>query len=282
MQNLILSNGVEIPILGFGVFQIPLEQTEQAVIAAIQAGYRHIDTAQAYVNETEVGRGIANCGVAREELFITTKVWLQNAGYENAKASLERSLARLQLDYLDLVLIHQPFSDVYGIWRALEEFQAAGKIRAIGVSNFSPDRAVDLGTFNQVMPQVNQIEINPFHQCNEQVAALQAENIIVEAWAPFAEGKNDIFNNTVLRKIGEKHTKSVAQVIIRWLVERNIVVLAKSVKPERMTKNLNVFDFALDDADRAAIATLEQGESLFFNHQSIEAVRFMHGYTFDI
>lgn len=285
MQTLTLSNGVEIPVLGFGVFQIPPAETEQAVVDAVQAGYRHIDTAQAYMNETEVGRGIARCmenGVAREALFVTTKVWIDNAGYENAKASLERSFARLKLDYIDLVLIHQPFSDVYGTWRTLEEFYAAGKIRAIGVSNFSPDRAVDLGTFNQVMPQVNQIEINPFRQRVAEIAALQAENIVVEAWAPFAEGKNGIFQNPVLSEIAQKHGKSIAQVIVRWLVEQNIVVLAKSTKPERMAENLNVFDFALDDEDKTAITTLHQEGSLFFDHQTVDAVKMMANYHFDV
>lgn len=282
MQNIILSNGVEIPALGFGVFQIPPEETEQAVIDAVKAGYRHIDTAQAYVNETEVGRGIANCGVAREELFVTTKVWIDNAGYENAKASIERSFARLNLDYIDLMLIHQPFGDVYGTWRALEEFHAAGKIRAIGVSNFSPDRAVDLGTFNQVMPQVNQIEINPFRQRQAEIDALQAENIVVEAWAPFAEGKNGIFQNSALSQIAQKHGKSIAQVIIRWLIEKNIVVLAKSVKPERMAENLNVFDFALDDEDKTAIATLHQEAQLFLDLQTVDAVKMMANYHFDV
>ena len=251
MQTIQLANGITIPVLGFGVYQIPPEETEQAVINAVRAGYRHIDTAQAYVNESEVGRGIARCGVAREELFVTTKVWVENAGEEAAAASLER-------------------------------YQAAGKIRAIGVSNFTPDRAVDLGIFNQVMPQANQIEINPFHQRNEQIAALQSEGIAVEAWAPFAEGKNGIFQNPVLAAIGKKYGKSVAQVIIRWLVERDIVVLAKSVKPERMAENLNVFDFALSDEDKAAIAGLDTGESQFMNHQSIECVREAKSWVFDV
>lgn len=207
MQTIQLANGIPIPVLGFGVYQIPPEETEQAVINAVRAGYRHIDTAQAYVNESEVGRGIARCGVAREELFVTTKVWVENAGEEAAAASLERSLQRLNLSYIDMVLIHQPYGDVYGTWRALERYQAAGKIRAIGVSNFTPDRAVDLGIFNQVMPQANQIEINPFHQRNEQIAALQSEGIAVEAWAPFAEGKNGIFQNPVLAAIGKNTAK---------------------------------------------------------------------------
>ena len=268
-------------MLGFGVYQIPPAETEQAVIDAIRAGYRHIDTAQAYVNESEVGRGIQRSGVAREELFITTKIWLENAGEAAAAASLERSLSRLNLDYIDLVLIHQPYGDVYGTWRTLEQHQAAGKIRAIGVSNFTPDRAVDLGLFNRVMPQVNQIEINPFHQRAREVAELQGEGIAVQAWAPFAEGKNDIFRNPLLAAIGAKYGKSVAQVIVRWLVERDIVVLAKSSKAERMAENLDVFDFALDDDDKAAIATLESEQSLF-SREPLERVKWISGIRFNV
>ena len=281
MQSIKMNNGVEIPALGFGVFQIVPEETEQAVVDAIAAGYRHIDTAQAYVNETEVGRGIARSGIAREELFVTTKVWIENAGEVAATASLDRSLKRLNLDYIDLVLIHQPYGDVYGTWRALEKYQAAGKIRAIGVSNFTPDRAVDLGLFNRVMPQVNQIEINPFHQRAREVAELQGEGIAVQAWAPFAEGKNDIFRNPLLAAIGAKYGKSVAQVIVRWLVERDIVVLAKSSKAERMAENLDVFDFALDDDDKAAIATLESGQSLF-SREPLERVKWISGIRFNV
>lgn len=281
MQTLTLVNGVKIPVLGFGVYQIPPAETEQAVIDAVRAGYRHIDTAQAYVNESEVGRGIQRSGVAREELFITTKIWLENAGEAAAAASLERSLSRLNLDYIDLVLIHQPYGDVYGTWRALEQYQAAGKIRAIGVSNFTPDRAVDLGLFNRVMPQVNQIEINPFHQRAQDVAELQGEGIVVEAWAPFAEGKNDIFRNPLLAAIGAKYGKSVAQVIVRWLLERDIVVLAKSSKAERMAENLDVFDFALDSDDKAAIATLESGQSLF-TREPLERVKWISGIRFNV
>lgn len=281
MQTLTLVNGVKIPVLGFGVYQIPPAETEQAVIDAIRAGYRHIDTAQAYLNESEVGRGVQQSGVAREELFITTKIWLENAGEAAAAASLERSLSRLNLDYIDLVLIHQPYGDVYGTWRALEQYQAAGKIRAIGVSNFTPDRTVDLGLFNRVMPQVNQIEINPFHQRTREVAELQGEGIAVQAWAPFAEGKNDIFRNPLLAAIGAKYGKSVAQVIVRWLVERDIVVLAKSSKAERMAENLDVFDFALDDDDKAAIATLESGQSLF-SREPLERVKWISGIRFNV
>ena len=238
-----------------------------------RGGYRHIDTAQIYMNEAEVGLGIKNSGVAREELFVTTKIWVENFGYEAAKSSLERSLGRLNLDYIDMVLIHQPYGDSYGTWRALEEYQAAGKIRAIGVSNFSPVRAVDLGLFNKVMPQANQIEINPFQQKIEAVAALQAEGIAVEAWAPFAEGKNDIFHNPVLSKISTKYGKSVAQVITRWLVERDIVVLVKSIKPEHMAENLNVFDFALSDEDKAEIAKLDGTFAAIVNHDTVDNLK---------
>ncbi|CZQ95826.1 aldo/keto reductase subgroup [Trichococcus palustris] len=276
MQTVKLNNGVEIPVLGFGTFQItdPIE-AEQSVIAAIKAGYRHIDTAQSYMNEEAVGRAIANSGVPREELFVTTKVWVENVSYEGVKASFERSLKRLGLDYIDMLLIHQPFSDVYGAWRAMEELQEQGKVRAIGVSNFAVDRAVDLATFNKVVPQMNQIEINPFNQQVKNIEALKAEGIMPEAWAPFAEGKNDIFNNEVLVAIGKKYNKSVAQVITRWLVEQDIVVLAKSTKPERMAENLDVFDFALTDEDKAQIATLNEGESQFFSHSDPNMIKWM-------
>ena len=276
MQTVKLNNGVEIPVLGFGTFQItdPVE-AEQSVIAAIKAGYRHIDTAQSYMNEEAVGRGIANSGVPREELFVTTKVWVENVSYEGVKASFERSLKRLGLDYLDMLLIHQPYSDIHGAWRAMEESQEQGKVRAIGVSNFAVDRAVDLATFNKVVPQMNQIEINPFHQRIEVIAALKEEGIMPEAWAPFAEGKNDIFNNEVLVAIGKKYNKSVAQVITRWLVEQDIVVLAKSTKPERMAENLDVFDFALTDEDKAQIATLDEGESQFFSHADPKIIKWL-------
>ncbi|AQY50424.1 2,5-diketo-D-gluconic acid reductase [Listeria weihenstephanensis] len=276
MKMVRLNNGVEIPILGFGTYQITdPEQAETAVQEAIRAGYRHIDTAQSYMNEEAVGRGIAKSGVARKELFITTKIWVENVSYEGVLSSFERSLTRLGLDYIDLLLIHQPYSDVYGAWRAMEELQVQGKIRAIGVSNFAVDQAVDLAEFNTVTPQVNQIEINPFQQQTKNIAALKAEGIMPEAWAPFAEGKNDIFHNPILVKIGEKYGKSVAQVITRWLLEQGIIVLAKSVKPERMQENLDVFDFELTDADKEKIATLNEGESQFFSHADPEMIRWM-------
>ena len=281
-QTVTINNGAQMPLLGFGVFQIPQTETADVVAAAIRAGYRHIDTAQSYLNETEVGQGIRQSAVAREDLFVTTKIWVENAGEVAAQASLERSFAHLKFDYLDLVLIHQPHGDYYDTWRVLEEWQAAGKIRSIGVSNFTPDRVVDLGLFNKVMPQVNQIEINPFHQRAEQIAALKNEGVIVQAWAPFAEGKNDIFQNEILNRIAQKHGKSAAQIILRWLVEQEISVLAKSVKPERMAQNLAVFDFALDANDRAAIATLDLGKSQFMDHQSIERVRFVKNTVFGV
>ncbi len=282
MQTFKLNNGVEIPVLGFGVFQIPAKQTAQAVVDAVKAGYRHIDTAQAYMNETEVGQGIRNSGVPREQLFVTSKVWVENYGYEAAKASLDRSLARLDCGYIDLMLLHQPFNDVYGAWRALEEYQASGRIRAIGLSNFTADRVLDVGLFNKVMPAVDQIEINPFHQQTEQVQGLLAEGVVPEAWGPFAEGKFGIFENPVLTAIGQKYGKSVAQVVTRWLIERGIVVLAKSTKPERMAQNLNVFDFQLDDDDKAQIATLDVGKSQIISHTDLAMVRKFKEWVFNV
>ena len=283
MQTVTLNNGVEIPILGFGTYQITNPQeAEQAVIDAIKAGYRHIDTAQSYLNEEAVGRGIAASGVLREELFVTTKIWVENVSYDGVKASFQRSLDRLNLEYVDLLLLHQPYNDVYGAWRAMEELQAAGKIRAIGVSNFAVDRAVDLAEFNKVVPQVNQIEINPFNQQIKNIEALKVEGITPEAWAPFAEGKNGIFTNELLTNIGKKYQKSVAQVIVRWLLEQEIVVLAKSVKPERMAENLAVFDFELSEEDKAAIATLNEGESQFFSHADPEMIKWMASRKMDV
>ncbi|HDD0210868.1 TPA: aldo/keto reductase [Staphylococcus aureus] len=282
MKHIEISKDVKIPVLGFGVFQIPQEQTAEAVKEAIKAGYRHIDTAQSYLNETEVGQGIEASGIDRSELFITTKVWIENVNYEDTIKSIERSLQRLNLDYLDLVLIHQPYNDVYGSWRALEELKETGKIKAIGVSNFSVDRIVDLGIHNQIQPQVNQIEINPFHQQEEQVAALQQENVVVEAWAPFAEGKNQLFQNQLLQAIADKYNKSIAQVILRWLVERDIVVLAKSVNPERMAQNLDIFDFELTEEDKQQIATLEESNSQFFSHADPEMIKALTSRELDV
>ena len=273
MKTIKINETIEIPALGFGVFQIPQEQTKDAVVNAIQAGYRHIDTAQSYMNETEVGEGIKASGIDRSELFVTTKVWIENVNYENTLKSIERSLERLQLDYIDLVLIHQPYNDVYGSWKALKELQENGKIKAIGVSNFGVDRVVDLGIHNKVQPQVNQIEINPFHQQEDEVQSLQKEGVLVEAWAPFAEGKNNLFSNETLQNIGDKYGKSIAQVVLRWLVERDIVVLAKSVNPERMKQNLDIFDFELTDEDKAQIATLDSNDSQFFSHADPEMIK---------
>ncbi|WP_407893160.1 aldo/keto reductase [Lacticaseibacillus sp. N501-2] len=278
MKTVKLNNGIEVPVLGFGTFQItdPTE-AENAVRNAIQAGYRHIDTAQSYLNEEAVGRGIATSGIARQELFVTTKIWIENTSYDGVMASFERSLKRLGLDYVDLLLIHQPYNDVYGAWRAMEELQKAGKVRAIGISNFAVDRAVDLSLFNDVTPQINQIEVNPFQQQTESIAALRQEGIAIEAWAPFAEGKNDVFHNPVLTAIGEKYQKSVAQVILRWLVEQDIIVLAKSTKPERMQQNLDIFDFELTDDDKKQIATLNEGASQFFSHSDPAMIKALAG-----
>ncbi|MCQ9209988.1 aldo/keto reductase [Granulicatella seriolae] len=275
MQTVSLTNGVQVPILGFGVFQIPQEETAQAVKAAIQAGYRHIDTAQSYLNEREVGQGITESGIDRQELFVTTKIWVHNVSYDGVMKSFQESLERLGLDYVDLLLIHQPYNDVYGAWRAMEELQESGKIRAIGISNFTVDRAVDLAEFNKIAPQVNQIEINPFQQQSDSIKTLQDEGIAVEAWAPFAEGKNGIFKNPVLKSIGDKYQKSIAQVIIRRLVEQDVIVLAKSVKPERMAENIDVFDFQLSNEDKAQIAKLELGASQFFSHADPSMVKWM-------
>lgn len=282
MKTIKISETIEIPALGFGVFQIPQEQTKDAVVNAIQAGYRHIDTAQSYMNETEVGEGIKASGIDRNELFVTTKVWIENVNYEDTLKSIERSLERLQLDYIDLVLIHQPYNDVYGSWKALEELQENGEIKAIGVSNFGVDRVVDLGIHNKVQPQVNQIEINPFHQQEDEVQSLQKEGVLVEAWAPFAEGKNNLFSNETLQNIGDKYGKSIAQVVLRWLVERDIVVLAKSVNPERMKQNLDIFDFELTDEDKAQIATLDSNDSQFFSHADPEMIKALTSRRLDV
>ncbi|WP_369041606.1 aldo/keto reductase [Staphylococcus warneri] len=282
MKTIKLNETIEIPALGFGVFQIPQEQTKDSVVNAIQAGYRHIDTAQSYMNETEVGEGIKASGIDRSELFVTTKVWIENVNYENTLKSIERSLERLQLDYIDLVLIHQPYNDDYGSWKALEELQENGKIKAIGVSNFGVDRVVDLGIHNNVQPQVNQIEINPFHQQEDEVQSLQKEGVLVEAWAPFAEGKNNLFSNETLQNIGDKYGKSIAQVVLRWLVEKDIVVLAKSVNPERMKQNLDIFDFELTDEDKAQIATLDSNDSQFFSHADPEMIKALTSRRLDV
>lgn len=276
MQKIKLNNGVEIPILGFGVFQITdSTECERSVIDAIQTGYSHIDTAASYQNEEAVGRGIKQSGVAREKLFITTKLWIQSNGYEGTLRAFENSLKRLQLDYIDLYLIHQPLGDVYGEWRAMEELYQQGKIRAIGVSNFPPDRIMDLMIHNKIPPAVNQIEVNPFHQQIDTQKFLQENTVQVEAWAPFAEGKNNIFKNELLLSIAAKHNKSVAQVILRWLMQRGIVALSKSVRKERMVENISVFDFELSAEDMTAITTLDTKTSSFFDHRNPEMVKWL-------
>ena len=276
MQTVKLNNGVEIPILGFGVFQItdPTE-CERSVVDAIQTGYSHIDTAASYQNEEAVGRGIKQSGVAREKLFITTKLWIQRNGYEGTIKAFENSLKRLQLDYIDLYLIHQPYGDVHGEWRAMEELYQQGKVRVIGVSNFPPDRIMDLMVHNNITPAVNQIEVNPFHQQIDTQKFLQDNSVQVEAWAPFAEGKNNIFQNELLLSIATKHKKSVAQVILRWLLQRGIIVLSKSIRKERMIENISVFDFELNAEDMAAITTLDTKTSSFFDHRNPEMVKWL-------
>jgi 2,5-diketo-D-gluconate reductase A len=283
MQTVKLNNGVEIPILGFGVFQIadPAE-CERSVVDAIQTGYNHIDTAASYMNEEAVGKGIKQSGVAREKLFVTTKLWIQSNGYESTLKAFERSLKRLQLDYVDLYLIHQPYGDVYGEWRAMEELYQQGKIRAIGVSNFQPDRIMDLVIHNKITPAVNQIEVNPFQQQFETQKFLQDNSVQVEAWAPFAEGKNNIFQNELLLSIASKHKKSIAQVILRWIVQRGVIALAKSTRKERMTENISVFDFELSAEDLAAIATLDTRTSSFFDHRNPEMVKWLGNRKLDV
>lgn len=272
MEYITLSNGVKIPKLGFGVFQISKEECERCVLDAIKIGYRHIDTAQSYFNEEEVGNAISKCGIPREELFITTKVWIDNYGYEKTKKSILKSMEKLKVEYLDLVLLHQPFSDYYGAYRALQELYREGKIKAIGVSNFAPDRLADIVAFNEIPPQVNQVEVNPLHQQTKAQENMKKRNVQMEAWAPFGEGKNNMFENRVLKEIAEKHQKSTAQVILRWLMQRDIVALAKSTHIERMKENIEIFDFTLSENDMKKIAELDTKSSLFFNHQTPETV----------
>jgi 2,5-diketo-D-gluconate reductase A len=272
MQTVTLNNGVEMPILGFGVFQIPDDQTEQAVSDALAAGYRSIDTAASYLNEEAVGRAIRSSGIAREDMFITTKVWVQDAGEANTKRAFERSLQRLGVDYLDLYLIHQPFGDYYSEWRAMQDLHREGRIRAIGVANFPMDRLIDLIDQNEVIPAVNQIETHPFHQRTEEHALMRGWGVQHEAWAQFAEGRNDLFSNPILSAIGQAHGKSVGQVVLRWLIQRGIVVIPKSVRPDRMRENLDVFDFELSDEEMARIAAMDTGTTLFFDHRDPDEV----------
>ncbi len=271
-----LNNGVEMPSLGFGVFQVPdPAECERSVRDAIDVGYRLLDTAASYGNEEAVGAAIRNHGIDRGELFVTTKLWVEDASYDGAKAAFERSLNKLQLDYLDLYLIHQPYGDVYGAWRAMEELHRAWRIRAIGISNFYPDRLVDFVLHNEIAPAVNQIEINPFHQQDEAYKLLEEYKVQAEAWGPFAEGKNGLFTHEVLQSIGQKHGKSIAQVVLRWLNQRGIVAIPKSVRKERMTENFAIFDFDLDHDDLAAIAALDQKASSFFDHRDPAMVKWL-------
>ncbi len=276
MKTVTLNNGVEMPVLGFGVFQIAdLSDCERSVLDALQTGYRLIDTAASYGNEEAVGHAIKRSGIPREELFITTKLWLADAGYDRAKKAFERSMKRLGLEYLDLYLIHQPYGDVYGSWRAMEELYREKRIRAIGVSNFYPDRIMDLMLHNEVKPAVNQIETHPFNQQIETQRFLEANGVQIESWGPFAEGKNDIFRNELLRAIAAKFNKTVAQVIVRWLTQRGVVAIPKSVRKERMVENLSIFDFSLSPEDMTAIASLDTKQTVFFDHRDPEKVKWL-------
>ena len=276
MEKVKLNNGVEMPILGFGVFQVTdLAECERSVIDAIETGYRLIDTAASYMNEEAVGRAIKASGVSREDLFITTKLWIQSNGYDGAKKAFDASLKKLQLDYIDLYLMHQPYGDVYGEWRAMEDLYKEGKVKAIGVSNFHPDRIIDLVIHNEFVPAVNQIETHPFHQQTETQKFLQENNVQIESWGPFAEGKNNIFQNELLFSIGKKYNKTIAQVILKWLTQRGVIAIPKSVRKERMKENFNIFDFELTAEDMEAIKTLDTNASLFFDHRNPAMVKWL-------
>ncbi|PAD74120.1 aldo/keto reductase [Paenibacillus campinasensis] len=283
MQTVTLNNGVKMPILGFGVYQIPdAEECENAVYEALSAGYRLIDTAAGYLNEEAVGRAIKRSGVPREEMFITTKIWVQDAGYESTKLAFAKSLKKLQLDYLDLYLIHQPFGDYYGTWRAMEELYREGIIKAIGVSNFMPDRLMDLIVHNEIVPAVNQIETHPFYQQTESAAFLKEQGVQHQSWSPFAEGRGNLFGNEVLTSIAEQHNKSVAQIVLRWLVQREIVVIPKSVRKERIIENFNIFDFALSEDDMERISALDTRESLFLSYRDPEVAKMMGNWKIEL
>ncbi|MHA8050281.1 aldo/keto reductase [Aquirufa sp. ROCK-SH2] len=276
MQKVPLNNGIEMPILGFGVFQIPDEkECEKCVSDAIEVGYRSIDTAASYQNEEAVGNALKTCGIAREDLFITTKLWIQREGFEGTLKAFDKSLKKLQLNYLDLYLIHQPYGDVFGEWRAMEKLYKEGVIKAIGVSNFHPDRVVDLMNFTEIVPAVNQVETHPFHQQIGNQQFLIENSIQIESWAPFAEGKNEIFTNSLLSNIAQNHHKSIAQVILRWLVQRDIVVIPKTVSKSRMIENFEIFDFALTETEMAIIQTLDQQKSSFFDHRDPAMVKWL-------
>lgn len=278
MEFVRLNNGIKMPILGYGVFQIAdQEECERCVLDAIEVGYRLIDTAQAYGNEEAVGKAIKKCAVKREELFITTKVWISNAGYEKAKASIEESLKKLQLDYLDLVLIHQPFNDYYGTYHAMEDLYKEGKIKSIGVSNFYPDRLIDITKFNEVVPAVNQVETHVFNQQIKPQEIMKKYGVQIQAWAPFAEGKNNFFTNEILKEVGDRYNKSVAQVALKYLIQRGISVLPKTVNKDRMIQNIDVFDFELTKEEMAVIEGLDKAESLFFSHYDPQTVEYLTG-----
>ena len=278
MKYVTLNNGVKMPILGFGVFQIDdMKECEEAVYNALKAGYRLIDTAASYRNEEAVGRAIKRSGIPREEIFVTTKLWVSDANYEKAKLAFETSLKKLDLEYIDLYLIHQPFNDVYGAWRAMTELHKEGKIKAIGVSNFYPDRLVDFIMNNEVVPAVNQVETHPFNQQVKPNEIMKEYGVQIESWGSFAEGENGIFTNEILSEIGKKYNKSVAQVILRWLIQRDVVVIPKSVRKERIEENFNVFDFELNSEDMGKISELDKKESLFLNHDDVEIVKWLNG-----
>ncbi|WP_136807427.1 aldo/keto reductase [Desulfosediminicola flagellatus] len=276
MEKVLLNNGFEMPMLGFGVFQITdKKECERTVLDALETGYRMIDTAASYLNESAVGNGIKQSGIPREEIFITTKLWLEDTGYESTKIAFEKSLSKLQLDYLDLYLIHQPYGDVYGAWRAMEDLYREGRVKAIGVSNFHPDRVMDLMIHNEVVPAVNQIETHPFCQQVKAHKFLAENNIQIESWGPFAEGRNNLFTNEMLQSIGNKYEKSIAQVVLRWLIQRGVVIIFKSVRKERMFENASVFDFKLSDEDMERISTLDQATSSFFDHRDPAIVKWL-------
>lgn len=272
METVTLSNGVKMPVLGYGVYQVTPEECERCVLDALAAGYRLLDTAQSYFNEEQVGSAIRRSGVPREEIFLTTKVWVEHYGYEAAGDSVLESMRKLKTDYLDLVLLHQPFADYYGAYRALEELYEEGKIRAIGVSNFYPDRLVDLASFARIRPMVNQVEIHPYHQQQEAKHWMDKYGVQAEAWAPFGEGRGGLFRDSVLTEIGQKHGKTAAQVVLRWHLQRGVVVIPKSVRPERMRENIDVFDFALSAEEMERISALDQKQSAFFSHQDPNVV----------
>ena len=277
MKHITLSNGVEMPVIGFGVFQIPAEESEQAVSTALEVGYRHLDTAASYRNEEAVGRAISSSGIPREQLFVTTKLWIQSGGEDATKRAFDRSLQRLGLEYVDLYLIHQPLGDYYSEWRAMQEIYQDGRAKAIGVSNFYPDRLVDLFEHNEVTPAVNQIETHPFFQRTADHELMAEHGVVHESWGPFAEGRNGLFTDPTLSGIGQAHGKAVAQVVLRWMVQRDVVVIPKSVKRERMEQNFDIFDFELSAEEMQRIAGLDGGHSLFFDHRDPAIVAWLNG-----